>query len=146
MFGSNSSNPGMPRILVVDDFADNRDLLQVLLESEGYSVETAAEGYSAIAKIERQLPDLVLLDLMMPDLDGYGVVEWIAQNHPFIPILVVTGCNEFPEFCTHSKLIADCIRKPIAIEELLEKTKSFVSISQFRRRFISNLIDENVRS
>jgi len=143
MSTANSLQTATSRILVVDDIADNRDLLQLLLESEGYEVETAPEGYTAIAKIERNPPDLVLLDLMMPDLDGYDVAEWIAKNHPFIPILVVTGCTELPQFCSQSKLIADCIHKPIAFDELLEKTQAFVLASQCRKRTFPKVLEED---
>jgi CheY-like chemotaxis protein len=128
---------------VVDDIADNRDLLQTLLESEGYAVETAPEGYTAIAKIERQPPDLILLDLMMPDLDGSGVADWLTQNYPSIPILVVTGSSEFPDFCSQSKLVADCIRKPIAFEELLEKVRVFIAASRSHRQFSYRLPSEH---
>ncbi|MBD1909419.1 response regulator [Leptolyngbya sp. FACHB-16] len=123
-----------PKVLVVDDIADNRDLLKLLLESEGYLVETAAEGYTAIAKIEQQLPDLVILDLMMPDLDGYGVAQWVSQNQPFVPLLIVTGASEFPNFGNKTGLIADCIRKPIVFEELLEKVQAFITVSQNHKK------------
>jgi len=139
MFASNSTYSLPPRILVVDDIADNRDFLQLLLESEGYEVETAAEGYSAIAKIDRNPPDLVLLDLMMPDLDGQSVAQWLTQNYASIPILVVTGYPDLPDICRESKSIADCIRKPIAFDELLEKVKTFITASKQRRRLNQDL-------
>jgi len=139
----NSSHFPAPYILVVDDIEDNRALLQVLLEGEGYVVETASEGYGAIAKIERHPPDLIVLDLMMPGLDGYGVAEWLAQNYPFIPVLVVTGCSEFPDFCRQYQLVADCIRKPITFEELLEKTRAFAAASQHRRQSTYHFLDRN---
>ena len=120
--------------VLVDDIEDNRELLKVLLETEGYAVETAEEGYTAIAKIEKQLPDLVILDLMMPDLDGYGVAQWVSQNQPFIPLLIVTGASEFPDFGSKIGVIADCIRKPIVFEELLDKVKAFIRVSQSNRK------------
>lgn len=134
MITSDSPQAYTPKVLVVDDIEDNRELLKLLLESEGYTVETAEEGYSAIAKIEQFLPELVILDLMMPDLDGYGVAHWVSQNQPFIPLLIVTGASEFPSFGNKTGLIADCIRKPIVFEELLEKVQAFVAVSRSRRK------------
>ena len=125
MLATDSLRSVTPRILVVDDIEDNREILKTLLEDEGYQVETAEEGYSAIAKIERQPPDLILLDMMMPGLDGDGVAQWLAKNYPFIPVLVVTGHAEFPDFCLKYRLIADCIRKPVSFVELLDKIRVF---------------------
>lgn len=84
------------RILVVDDFALNVSLLQTALEAEGYEVDTATNGNSALAKIEASPPDLVLLDVMMPGMDGYEITQCIRQNEnlPFIPILLVTGSDD----------------------------------------------------
>lgn len=127
MIGSESPQPSTPRVLVVDDVADNRDLLQALLEGEGYVVETAAEGYTAIAKIEQHSPNLILLDLMMPDLDGYEVARWIAQNHRAIPILFVTGYPDLLNLNGYMDLAVDYILKPIDFEELLSKTRSLIS-------------------
>ena len=65
------------RILVVDDVADNSFLLQMLLEDEGYQVEVADSGAAALAKIESAPPKLVLLDVMMPGMNGYEVAQQI---------------------------------------------------------------------
>ena len=87
------NNSVVDRILVVDDVADNSFLLQTFLELEGYQVEVADSGYLALEKIETAPPDLVLLDVMMPGMNGYEVVKHIRENQqlPFIPILLVTG-------------------------------------------------------
>ena len=79
------------RILVVDDITDNYLLLQTLLETEGYQVEVADSGQAALAKVESNPPDLMLLDVMMADMNGYEVTQHIRQNPrlPFIPILGV---------------------------------------------------------
>ena len=59
-----------PLILVVDDVADNVEILQMRLESQGYEVATAADGIEALEKTRKLLPDLILLDIMMPKMDG----------------------------------------------------------------------------
>ncbi|MBV9017319.1 MAG: response regulator, partial [Alphaproteobacteria bacterium] len=76
-----------PLILVVDDVPDNVDILQMRLESQGYEVTTAADGLEALAKTRKVLPDLILLDVMMPRLDGIETVKRLKGDAalPFIP-------------------------------------------------------------
>ncbi len=82
-----------PRILVVDDVPDNVDILQMRLESQGYEVVTAAHGVEALEKTRALLPDLVLLDIMMPKLDGIETVKELKGDTslPFIPVILVTA-------------------------------------------------------
>jgi len=81
------------RILVVDDVPDNIDILQMRLESQGYEVVTAADGFEALEKIRELVPDLVLLDVMMPKLDGIETVKRLKDDPslPFIPVILVTA-------------------------------------------------------
>jgi adenylate cyclase len=82
-----------PLILVVDDVPDNVDIVQMRLESQGYEVVTAADGLEALDKIRELLPDLVLLDVMMPKLDGIETVKRLKADPslPFIPVILVTA-------------------------------------------------------
>jgi len=82
-----------PRILVVDDAPDNLDILQMRLESQGYEVATAGDGVEALEKIREMLPDLVLLDIMMPKMDGIEAVKRLKADPslPFIPVILVTA-------------------------------------------------------
>ena len=82
-----------PLILVVDDVPDNVDILQMRLESQGYEVATAGDGAEALAKTRALQPDLVLLDIMMPKIDGIEVVKRLKADPslPFIPIILVTA-------------------------------------------------------
>ena len=82
-----------PLILVVDDVPDNVDILQMRLEAQGYEVTTAADGLEALEKIRALLPDLVLLDVMMPKLDGIEAVKRLKADPslPFIPVILVTA-------------------------------------------------------
>jgi adenylate cyclase len=82
-----------PLILVVDDVADNVEILQMRLESQGYEVATAADGIEALDKTRRLLPDLMLLDIMMPKMDGTAVVKDLKADTslPFIPVILVTA-------------------------------------------------------
>src|SRR5215472_965430 len=82
-----------PLILVVDDVPDNVDILQMRLESQGYEVATAGDGAEALEKTRALQPDLVLLDIMMPKIDGLEVVKRLKADPalPFIPVILVTA-------------------------------------------------------
>jgi adenylate cyclase len=81
------------RILVVDDVRDNVEILQMRLESQGYEVATAGDGVEALEKVRELRPDLVLLDIMMPKMDGIEAVKQIKADLslPFIPVILVTA-------------------------------------------------------
>ena len=91
-------------ILVVDDVPDNVDILQMRLASQGYEVVTAGDGLEALEKTRELLPDLVLLDIMMPKMDGIEAVKRLKADSslPFIPVILVTakirqqGCHHGP--------------------------------------------------
>lgn len=109
------------RILVVDDHDDNLMLLQFLLETEGYLVETANNGRLAIGKIYTAMPDLVLLDLMMPEMNGYDVTRAIRQdpNLHNLPIILTTADAQIDR--EHSLKVGanDVLPKPIDFNMLL---------------------------
>jgi CheY-like chemotaxis protein len=116
------------RILVVDDMADNIFLLQTILEGEGFQVEAVDNGRAALDKIISDPPDLLLLDVMMPEMNGFEVTQQIRQNHnlPFIPILLITGYLD-PTPAEGFDVGADgFIRKPIDIDELLNRVRAIL--------------------
>ena len=82
-----------PLILVVDDVPDNVEILQMRLESQGYEVATAGDGVEALEKTRELLPDLMLLDIMMPKMDGIETVKRLKADAslPFIPVILVTA-------------------------------------------------------
>jgi signal transduction histidine kinase len=146
---SKSSNSD--KILVVDDSPDNVFLIKTILEEEGYTVSTAENGASALAQIETSPCDLVLLDLMMPGIDGYEVTKRIRQNMalPFIPILLITA-HDSPNVAQGLDLGADdFIRKPVTVDELLARVRSLLrlkhsiderdEIARQRQDFVSRL-------
>jgi CheY-like chemotaxis protein len=131
MNSSLDQNPSADLILVVDDIADNSFLLQTILESEGYIVEVADSGRTALDKIAVNPPDLVLLDVMMPGMNGFEVTKRIRQNPdlPFIPIILVTGYSE-PTPASGFEVGADgFIRKPIDFDDLLNQIHKILSIA-----------------
>lgn len=116
------------RILIVDDVADNLFLLQTVLECEGYTVETALNGKIALDKIERTDPDLVLLDIMMPELNGYEVTRQVRQSERFasLPIVLLTAHDEYSQRPYKDIGANDLIRKPVDFDELLSKVAKYM--------------------
>ena len=82
------------RVLVVDDIEANRRLIQAKLEARYYSVELADSGQAAIDCVLADQPDIVLLDVMMPGMDGYEVCRLTKSSHPGIPVLLLVGTFE----------------------------------------------------
>ncbi len=116
------------RILVVDDLPDNYFLLQTVLEMEGYVVEVADSGRAALESIAFHPPNLVLLDVMMPGMNGFEVTRCLRQNLslPYIPILLVTGYSE-PTPADGFEVGADgFIRKPIDFDDLLLQIRTIL--------------------
>ncbi|HEY9783218.1 MAG TPA: response regulator [Leptolyngbyaceae cyanobacterium] len=126
------------RILVVDDAVDNLFLLQTVLEVEGYQVEIADSGKAALAKIELQPPDLLLLDVMMPGMNGIEVVQHIRQNRnlPFIPVVLVTGCDRSSE--SQELDIEDFIAKPVDFDKLLWRVGTILAMPNLEAKAIAN--------
>ncbi|MBD0346653.1 MAG: response regulator [Coleofasciculus sp. Co-bin14] len=124
------AKPQAKRILVVDDLEDNLFLLETILTEEGYEVDTALNGKSALTKVESSPPDLVLMDAMMPGMDGYEVTRRIRQNKklPFIPILLLTAYVEADAPKGLDLGANDFIRKPIDYDELMARIKAFLRL------------------
>jgi two-component system, sensor histidine kinase and response regulator len=118
------------RILVVDDTPDNLFLIQTILEEEGYQIEIVDNGREALEKIEGNPPDLLLLDVMMPGMDGFEVTRRIRQNEklPFMPILLITAYDQ-PSVAQGLDTGADdFIRKPVDFDELLARVRSLLNL------------------
>ena len=94
--GDGEAGPPRPVILVVDDNEDNRDMLARRLRRQGYAVPTAAGGRAALAALATTAVDLVLLDVMMPDLDGYGVLQQLKADpaRRDIPVLMISALDD----------------------------------------------------
>ena len=119
------------RILVVDDHEDNIELLRARLEARGYEVEGASDGQAALDAVTRNTPDLILLDVMMPKMDGIEVVRRLKANPelPFIPVIMQTALDS-----TENKVEGldagadDYITKPINFAELEARVNSLLRI------------------
>ena len=108
-------------ILVVDDEMTVRDFLQRILEKSGYGVVTAINGLEALDKISKLDVSLVLLDIVMPDLGGFDVLELMPQNRS-IPVIMLSGLrDETTRVATLGLGADDYIEKPFSIGELLTR-------------------------
>ncbi|MEM6436191.1 MAG: hybrid sensor histidine kinase/response regulator, partial [Cyanobacteria bacterium P01_D01_bin.115] len=144
-----AANPA--HIYVVDDSADNRFLLQALLEGEGYQVTPLESGQQMLSGIVEQLPDLVLLDVMMPGMSGYEATQKLRSMAalPFIPILLVTAHERSSVVAGLDMGADDFIRKPFDANELLARVRALLrlkrsvdaerEITQQRDDFVSRL-------
>ncbi len=129
------------KILVVDDDPDIRTVLTALLESKGYQVVTASEGKEGLDALKAEKPDLMILDLLMSEMDGFAVIQKLKDprwaKHANIPILVLTSVREDASRRRYeletgvSMDVDDYIEKPInppfvleRVERLLQKPKS----------------------
>ena len=119
------------KILVVDDTQKNVKLLADLLSVKGYSVATAASGREALAQLDAQRPDLVLLDVVMPEMSGYEVCQKIRENAAtrMLPVIMVTALDPTIERVKGIEAGADdFLSKPIHQPELLARVKSLLRI------------------
>jgi two-component system, NtrC family, nitrogen regulation response regulator NtrX len=108
------------RILVIDDEAAIRDSLKMTLEYEGYEFAGAATGQEGLALVEREAPDLVLLDVKMPGMDGLEVLERLRSMNETLPVVVVSGHGTISTAVEATKKGAfDFIEKPFASERIL---------------------------
>ena len=124
--------PKIDRILAVDDSKDNLILVQTILESEGYDIDLVSDGMTALQQVEKSPPDLILLDVMMPGMDGYEVTRRI-RNHPnlnvnYIPILLITAFHESSVVQGLDAGADDFIRKPFDTDELLARVRSLLRL------------------
>ena len=118
------------RLLVVDDVPDNLFLIRTILEEERYEIITSSNGHGALKIIESEPIDLVLLDVMMPVMDGYEVTRRIRamQDLPFIPILLITAYDRANAVKGLDLGADEFIRKPIEADELLARVRSLLRL------------------
>jgi len=126
----------MKKILVIDDLPENVFILQDRLQNEGYEVITAYDGNSGIEKTRTYLPDLILLDVMMPDITGFDVCKILVNDEKtkHIPIILVTakvGAEDIKEGLEAGAF--DYVKKPFSRVELIARVKSALKLSEANR-------------
>jgi PAS domain S-box-containing protein len=132
-----STRGGQARILVVDDIPMNCELLEAMLAPQGYQVECVHSGAGALAAIRRTPPDLVLLDVSMPEMDGFEVARRLrdAEETRLIPIVMVTALGDLDHRVRGLESGAeDYLAKPVNRTELLARVQSSLRLSYYRRQ------------
>jgi two-component system OmpR family response regulator len=116
-----------PRVLVVDDEESITELVSMALRYEGFEVQTASSGYGALEQIEAFRPDLILLDVMLPDIDGFNIAERLRRDRHDIPVLFLTARD-----ATEDKIRGltiggdDYVTKPFSVAELVARTQAIL--------------------
>ena len=144
-----------PLILIVDDVPENRILLDAFLAPEGFTLVQAASGEEALEKARRQPPDLVLLDVLMPGLDGFTVCRRLREQPQarFTPVIMITALNEIEDRIRGLEAGADdFVSKPFNDDLLLAKIRSLLRLKQQRddldelRADFTNMIIHDLRA
>ena len=121
------------RILIVDDDANNRLLLQVMLANEGYEIVTASAGTEALDLVEQLPPDLIVLDVMMPGMDGYQVAARIKTNPAtrHIPVIMLTALSDRNSMMHGLNAGAEeFLTKPVVRAELSVRVKNLLRLTE----------------
>ncbi|MDD3149973.1 MAG: response regulator transcription factor [Candidatus Gastranaerophilales bacterium] len=132
------------KILVVDDEASIRRILETRLKMVGYEVLTAADGEEALDIFNKENPDLIILDVMMPKLDGYGVTREIRRTSD-VPIIILTALGDVSERITGLELGADdYVVKPFSPKELEARVKAVLRRTQERENVTLGKVTKNI--
>jgi two-component system OmpR family response regulator len=145
-----------PLVLTVDDEEHITELLAMALGFNGFEVERAASGRAALAAIESSKPDLILLDVMLPDLDGFEVARRLRQSDrggaTSVPIIFLTAKDTTSDKVEGLRLgVDDYITKPFSIEELIERVKAVLrrskgsAATEHKLQYHDLVLDEDTR-
>jgi len=124
-----------PKVLIVDDDPDDVKLIMMILEPEGYEVVSAGNGAEALEKVEAESPDLVLLDVMMPEMDGFAACAKLkaSPEHRRIPVILLTAVaqhisdTKYPLDGVVRAEADDYLEKPVKPEVLLERVAQILA-------------------
>jgi two-component system, chemotaxis family, chemotaxis protein CheY len=117
------------RVLVIEDETDIRNLMSDMLREAGCEVDLAPNGTIALGKMHKHLPDVVVLDLMMPVMDGWGFIETLRTQTKWsqVPILVVSALHELPNTAQRLGVLA-ALSKPFDIDQLVSEVERLASL------------------
>lgn len=127
-----------PKVLVVDDDPDILDAITTILSTQPYSIDTARDGIECVDKVKADVPDLIVLDLLMPKKDGFAVVRELRDNPRYakVPILILTSVREDAsrrryELETGLAMdVQDYVEKPVSPADLLERVSNLLESSE----------------
>lgn len=132
------------RLLIVDDEEEFRSATSKTLGRRGYHVIEAASGEEALAAIRRKTPDVVLLDLKMPGMDGIETLQEIRKIEPRLPVIILTGHGDYDAAVTSIKLeVVDFLQKPVDVEQLSRRIRTLLERDggkHLRERTIAELM------
>ncbi|MFM7078114.1 MAG: response regulator transcription factor [Planctomycetaceae bacterium] len=116
------------RILLVDDDAEIVESMRAVLESKGYEILVGRDGNQGLLLAERENPDLVILDMMMPKRSGFLVLEKLRRSHPVPVRVIMITANEGSRHKAYAEMLGvdDYIRKPFSMDRLLESVRRLV--------------------
>lgn len=128
-----TTTPPDPTVLVVDDLPQNVRLLEAVLSPRGYRVLAAPSGHAALQILATERPDLVLLDILMPDMDGHDVCRRIRQNPDtaFLPVVLITASGTKDKLRALESGADDFVTKPFEQGELLARISSLIRIKRY---------------
>ncbi|MBE9095548.1 response regulator [Tychonema sp. LEGE 07203] len=137
-----------PCIMLVDDEPDNLTLLQDLLQPQGYVTVSALSGSEALSIARAYKPDLILLDIMMPEMDGFDVCEILRQDTALqtVPVIFLTALNDDTSRLRGLEMMADdYLTKPFNSRLLLAKVENVLQLSQLRSQAVSSQFNQQVK-
>jgi DNA-binding response OmpR family regulator len=143
---SPSSDVSRPYVLIVDDERRNRQLIEVMLGEEGYELQTAESGLQAIEMVKERRPDLILLDVMMPGMNGYEVAASLKVDPVTrqIPIIILTALDDrSSRIHGLSAGAEEFLTKPVNRHELCLRVRNLLKLVEHQQRRASGLPDSD---
>lgn len=140
---------GSGYILIVDDMPANLGILSDILQTQGYQVRMAEDGESALEIVAEALPDLILLDIMMPGITGYEVARRLKANPATseIPVIFISALDRMQDRVEGFKAGGvDYVAKPFFVQEVLARVKTHVALRQARRALQAQLVELQARN
>jgi len=124
--------PRSLRVLLVDDDAEIIESMRTVLESKGYEILVARDGNQGLLMAERENPDLVVLDMMMPKRSGFLVLERLRRSHPVPMRVIMITANEGSRHRAYAEMLGvdDYIRKPFAMDRLLDSVQRLIGAAR----------------
>ncbi|MDS1270286.1 response regulator transcription factor [Lipingzhangella sp. LS1_29] len=124
---SDRDTVGQPHVLVVDDEPNIRDLVQAALRFHGFDVTTAATGSAGLTQARAQSPDLIVLDVLLPDINGFDVCRQLRAEHNHVPVIYLTARDTPSDTVTGLSLGGDdYVTKPFSVEALVARVRALL--------------------
>lgn len=120
--------PSAKRILLVDDDQEIVESMRIALESKGYKILVARDGNQGLATAEKENPDLLILDMMMPKRSGFLVLEKLCRTRPTLKVIMITA-NEGSRHKAYAEMLGvkDYLRKPFPMDKLMDSVERVIS-------------------